>query len=63
VAESDSDTKLGLEHINLCHYRTPTKQSKQKMDNNPSRQMNSDDDSAEIKWSPTPDVPVRRYYY
>jgi hypothetical protein len=49
VAESDSDTTLGLEQhreqIPLCRQRTSPKSSKRKMSDSPSRQPNYNDDS------------------
>ena len=61
VAESDSDTTLGLEQNRLCRQRQSSTELKQKMKSDSSRQYRYDDDSPEAKWSATPNVAVRRY--
>ena len=61
MAESDSESALGLEQIPLCRQRASPTGSKQKMTSSPLHQQKYRDDSAETKWIPTPDVAVRRY--
>ncbi len=63
MAETDSDTALGLEQIPLCRQRTSPIGSKQKMNSSSLRQQKNSDDSAETKWIPTADVAVRRYSF
>jgi hypothetical protein len=67
VAESDSDTTLGLEQhreqIPLCRQRTSPKSSKRKMSDSPSRQPNYNDDSPSTKWIPPSVARERRYKY
>ncbi|CAF1093839.1 unnamed protein product [Adineta ricciae] len=59
MAESDSDTALGLEQNPLCRQRQSSTELKQKMKSDTSRQYRYDDDSPEAKWSATPNVAVR----
>ena len=62
MAESDSDTTLGLEQTPLCRQRQSSTELKQKMKSDTSsRQHRYDDDSPETKWSATPNVAIRRY--
>ena len=56
MAETDSDTTLGLEEKPFCRQRTsPT------MNTSSSLQKKYDDDSPATKWIQTPDVNSRRY--
>ncbi len=61
MAESDSDTTLGLEQVPLCRRRTSSKERKQKMNMNPLPRMKYRDDSPETQWIPRPNGAVRRY--
>ncbi len=63
MAETDSDTALGLEQIPLFRQRTSPIESKQKMNSSSSRQQKNSDDSAEVKWIPTSDVAALRYSF
>jgi len=63
VAESDSDTLLGLEQNSSCRRRTSSNEAKHKMNTVPSHQLKYQDDSAETQWIQTPNAAVRRYYY
>jgi hypothetical protein len=63
VAESDSDTLLGLEQNSSCRRRTSSNEAKHKMNTIPSHQLKYQDDSPETQWIQTPNAAVRRYYY
>lgn len=63
MAESDSDTTLGLEQNSTCRRRTPSTETKLKMNTSPLRQQKYRDDSVETKWLPSPDVAIRRYFF
>ena len=60
MADTDSDTNLGLEQVPLCRYRTSPKEVTHNMSTSQSRQPTYTDDST-TKWIHTPDVPARRY--
>ncbi len=63
MAESDSDTTLGLKQILLYRRRTSSNETKQQINMSSLRQQKYHDDSPETKWIQTPNVAGRRYIH
>lgn len=61
MADSDSDTILGLEHTPLCRQRKLSNEAKSsKMNMIPLRPRKDADDRTDDSWNPTTRVGVRR---
>ena len=63
MADSDSDTILGLEQTPPCRQRKPSNETKRsKMNMVPLRPQKEVDDRTDANWVQTPRVGVRRYF-
>lgn len=60
MADSDSDTTLGLEQNSSVRRRTPSTEAKLKMSATALRTQKYRDESDETKWIPKPDIAIQR---